>query len=82
VDPLKQAKQAARSSDYETTPQTRPGVPIGTVADIYMDIYIHIYIWIYIYIHVKPARGPQTVFFPTLEGQAQWAKGNLGGYLA
>ena len=32
VGPLKQAKQAARSSDNETMPQTRPGVPIGTVA--------------------------------------------------
>jgi hypothetical protein len=34
--PLKQAKQAARSSDNQTMPQTRPGVPIGTVADIYI----------------------------------------------
>ena len=33
VGPLKQDKQAARSSDNQTTPQTRPGVPIGTVAD-------------------------------------------------
>ena len=32
MGPLKQDKQAARSSDNQTSPQTRPGVPIGTVS--------------------------------------------------
>jgi hypothetical protein len=40
VGPLKQAKQAARSSDNQTMPQTRPGVPIGTVADIAYGLHL------------------------------------------
>ena len=45
VNPLKQLKGNKRSD----MPQTRPGVPSGTVADIYIYIYIYIYKW-----HVCP----------------------------